>query len=499
MSNKASIYPRCNPQLVKLFDDAGHPAKLMCVALDYAKAQHTALICNGSGDQLKGTFTVANTAAGAAKLLEEVRACGKRGKISSSHIFFGGEDDPPYAENFIRKLIAEKFLVIGVNAWEAKQHRDNFQASSDCLDLLGIARCCLNRRGRTIQALPEAYSNLHIATRDRDKLVRMSTALSNRIHTHVDRLFPRFLSADQSGLVPFGQASLDMMEEARFSPAQLSRRPRQSLADWLERRGVCEPVQAADQLKELAKEALQPAPQQTRMLQHTLAELVGVYRGLDQSIGRLDREVAYWLARTPGVWLTSISGIGITLAAAWMAELGPPSQWRAVRRLCSYCGVVPKSKQTGGPGKEAVVGRVQRRCNKRLKNAVLLGVEKVRQLGPEELRQTAQALEARGAHTEFAMAKRLVRLGKYLVLTTTVYRPKALMNSEAPKADLAAHYQNVWEKLVAKWKGKADLADVFAPTNPLGQWRKMVQELYALELRLPKQKPTAGHSGASTP
>ena len=108
--------------------------------------------------------------------------------------------------------------------------------------------------------------------------------------------------------------------------------------------------------------------------------------------------------------------------------------------------------------------------------------------GPEELRRTAQELEARGAHTEFALAKRLVRLGKYLALTGTVYRPKALMDPDTPQATLAAHYQSLWEKLLPKWRDKADLREVFAPEQPLGQWRKMVQELYALELRLPQQK-----------
>ena len=50
MQTKDSIYSDCNPQMVKLFEQAGHPARVMCVALDYAKAQHTALICNGQGD-----------------------------------------------------------------------------------------------------------------------------------------------------------------------------------------------------------------------------------------------------------------------------------------------------------------------------------------------------------------------------------------------------------------------------------------------------------------
>jgi len=133
-------------------------------------------------------------------------------------VFFGGEDYPSYAENFLRRLRQEKFLVVRVNAWEAKQQRDNFQASSDSLDLLGIARCCLTRRGQSVRDLPEAYPNLRLATRDRDKLVRMRTAVSNRIHSYVDRLFPGFLSEGKSALEPFSKASLELMED-RFSPA----------------------------------------------------------------------------------------------------------------------------------------------------------------------------------------------------------------------------------------------------------------------------------------
>jgi hypothetical protein len=62
------------------------------------------------------------------------------------------------------------------------------------------------------------------------------------------------------------------------------------------------------------------------------------------------------------------------------------------------------------------------------------------------------------------------------------------MDPDTPQATLAAHYQSLWEKLLPKWRDKADLREVFAPEQPLGQWRKMVQELYALDLRLPQQK-----------
>ncbi len=486
MSTKTSIYSNCNPQLTRLFETAGHPAKVMCVALDYAKAQHTALICNGLGEVLKSAFALENTTRGLKGLVAQVRTLAQHRRIRLEHVFFGGEDYPSFAENFLRQLRAARFLVVRVNAWEAKQQRDNFQASSDSLDLLGIARCCLKRRGQPVADPPAAYANLRIATRDRDKLVRMRTATSNRIHSYADRLFPGFLHPAQSGLRPFGQASLDLMSE-RFSPQQMSRRPQPALGQWLARRSVEEPKTVARQLKQLARTAPGPAPEQTAMLQRSLSQLVELYRGLQKSITSLDREVAYWLARTPGALLTSIGGFGVTLAAGWTAELGPPTQWQAVRRLCSYAGVVPRTDQTGGPDQEPVTGPVQPRCNKRLKNVVLQAVEKVRLFGPEDLRRAAQDLDARGAHTAFALAKRVVRLCKYLALTGTLYRPKALLDPQTPKAALAEHYRAAWEKLIEKWRDKADLTDVFAPSHPLGQWRNMARELYALELRLPRQ------------
>jgi hypothetical protein len=102
-------------------------------------------------------------------------------------------------------------LVGRINAWEAKQQHSNFAASSDSLDLPGIARCCLNRRGEPVRDLPAAYANLRIATRDRDQLVRNATAITHRIHSHVARLFPGFLTQGKSGIAP--QNLPDWIEE----------------------------------------------------------------------------------------------------------------------------------------------------------------------------------------------------------------------------------------------------------------------------------------------
>jgi hypothetical protein len=485
MPKQHSVYSNCNPQLSKLFDQVA-PAKLLCVALDYAKSAHTALICTGKGDLLQPPFVLENTAAGADKLLADVEKCARQQRICLEHVFFAGEDDPSYAENFVRALRQRKYLVIRVNAWEAKQQRNNFQASSDRLDLLGIARCCLNRRGETVRDRAPAYANLRSAMRQREELVRARTAASNRIHPYVDRLFPGLLDGAQSGIAAFSRASLELMEE-RFSPAQISRRPLAALAR-LEERGVDQAQEKAAQLKELARRALAPDSSALPILQSIVSQLVSLYRRLDGSIQALDREVAYWLAQTPGALLTSMNGMGVTLAAGWMAERGAPQEWRAVRRTCSYAGVVSKSKQTGGPERAPLVGHAQHRCNKRLKNAVLQTVEKVRPYGSPELLEQFAQLDQRGAHTERLMAKRLIRICKCVVLSGNIYRPKALLDEATPKQALADYYAAAWEKLVPKWKGVADLNVVFASQNPLGQWRDMVRELYGLELRLPRRR-----------
>jgi transposase len=486
MSKKHSVYSNCNPHLSRLFEQVA-PGKLLCVPMDYAKSSHTVLICNGRGDLLKPSFVIPNTAEGAEKLLGEVQRCARQERIALEHVFFAGEDDPSFAENFVRALRQRKFLVVRVNAWEARQQRSNFQASSDRLDLLGIARCCLNRRGETVRERAPAYANLRTAMRQRAELVRARTAASNRLHPYVDRLFPGFLDGAQSGIVPFSRASLDLMEE-NFSPAQLARRQLSALAQWLEDRGVEQAHEKAAQLKDLARKALPPERSAVPILQSIVSKLVSLYRGLDGSISALDREAAYWLAQTPGALLTSINGIGVTLAAGWIAELGAPQEWRAVRRTCSYAGVVSRTKQTGGPERGALVGHAQHRCNKRLKNAVLQTVEKVRQYGSPELLEQFMQLDERGAHTERLMAKRLIRICKCVVLSENIYRPKALLAETTEKQVLADYMAAAWEKILPKWKAVSDLNRVFAPENPLGKWRAMARELYGLELRLPRQR-----------
>jgi len=222
---KKSIYQHQAPEVAAVFAAAARPDKVAIVAIDYAKKEHRAMIVNGSGDVLRQPFTVSNNAEGVAFLLEAVRTTLKRNALRPAQVIYGGEDEPAYVSNFLAALAVKKALVVRVNALEAKKQRDQFTASTDDLDLLGIAKCILTRRvtmaspGRLSDEESRRVLALRELVRGRRRMVFSLTAVKNQIHALTDRLFPGFMDEKKSGVIAFSEASLQLLESSFSAPA----------------------------------------------------------------------------------------------------------------------------------------------------------------------------------------------------------------------------------------------------------------------------------------
>ena len=166
---KTTIYQNQSQELLYLFEEAFSNKKVMCVPMDYAKKDHLVMFCNGNGDILRKPFSVKNTPAGIAYIDDQVtRFCRRRG-IEKKHVFFGGEDANSFAKNFVSTLRCKGFVVANVNAHDAKKQRGNMQASTDRIDLMGIAtmlldcraNCCLAQSGspKGIVSINHQYGN----------------------------------------------------------------------------------------------------------------------------------------------------------------------------------------------------------------------------------------------------------------------------------------------------------------------------------------------------
>ena len=480
---KHSIYQNQSQELLSLFEQAADNAKVMCVPIDYAKKDHVVMFCNGYGDILRKPFSVKNSPQGVDYLTDQVmRSCRQRA-ISEKHVFFGGEQVGSFADNFVSTLRCQGWLVAGVNAHEAKTQRENLQASTDCLDLLGIAKSLLNRRANCSPAQSGIYLNMRTLVRHRRKLVDITTEVRNRIHAVVDRLFPGFLNEKKSGISPFSKSSLWLMKE-RFSAPQIRRRKRSTLIESLRRLGTKKPQDTADMLQQYATQVLKPPQDYVDILQLSLAQHVKHFCCLQESIGQLETEIAVNLAQTQGAFLTSVRGIGIVLAAGVSAEIGNPFEQKPLNDLVSYCGIIPRVKQTGGPEGKTKTGKVAKRCNRILKDYIVKSASHLGLHGPAELMTDYKRREANAQHADFGMARRYLRMAMCLMRTSQIYLPSQLRKAQSQIQERADYYLMSWPQLRDKWQKVGALETAFKADHPLGQWRKIVQQFYGIKLKL---------------
>ena len=480
---KRNIYQDRSQELFQLFEQAGNSSNVMCIPIDYAKKDHMVMFCNGYGDILRKPFNVKNTPEGVKYLVDQtMRSCRHR-NIKKGHVFFGGEDVNSYAENFVNTLRTKGWLVANVNAHDAKKQRENIQASTDRLDLLGIATMMLNCRANCSPAQSGVYRNLRTIARHRKKLVKMKTEVRNRIHTVVDRLFPGFLNEKKSGINPFSPTSLYLMED-RFSARQIQRRRRATLVEKLRKKGVKKPVETAEKLQIYAAQVLTTPSEYTATLQVSLSSHINHLHCLLDGTDQLEKELAMLLAQTPGAFLTSIKGMGIVLAAGVTSEIGDPFSQKPTNNLVSYAGIVPRVKQSGGSEGQARVGHVSRRSNHILKDYVVQSGFHIGMYGPDELRKDYRRRDAGGQHADFGIARRFVRMAMCLMKTSQVYLPPNLRNTDVKPRERGDYYLSMWPLLKNKWTKQDALKVAFSKERPLGQWRYAVQEIYGVKLKL---------------
>ena len=480
---KRNIYQNQSQELLSLFETAGSSAKVMCVPMDYAKNDHLVMFCNGHGDILRKPFSVKNSPEGLEYLVDQVTRSCRRRSIKKQHVFFGGEDANSFAENFVSTLRFKGWLIAGVNARDAKKQRTNLQASTDRIDLMGIATMLLNCRANCCPAQSGIYRNLRTLVRHRRKLVVMLTEVKNRVHGIVDLLFPGFLNENKSGIVPFTQSSLYLMED-RFSPKQVRRRKRQKLIEILKRFGTSKAQETAFNLQQYAAKVLHTPVEYVDTLQLSLAQHVKHIRCLQEGVAQLEKEIAVNLTQTQGAFLTSVRGIGIVLAAGVTAEIGNPNEQKPLNNLVSYSGIIPRVKQTGGPDGKTYTYSVARRCNRILKDYVVKSALHLGLHGPEDLMKDYKRRDASGQHADFGIGRRYLRMAMSLMRTSQIYIPSRLRKTESTLEERAGYYLMSWPYLREKWKKYGALEAAFAKDRPLGLWRRIAQELYDIKLKL---------------
>jgi hypothetical protein len=206
---------------------------------------------------------------------------------------------------------------------------------------------------------------------------------------------------------------------------------------------------------------------------------------LTRNANALRQQAALLLATTPYALLTSIPGIGFTLASGIAGELGDPRRLSSLDSLCAYAGIVPSTFQSGGPDQPASQGHTPARCNHILKDWTVQSAQKISLYGPPELKERIARWNANGQHGLFAAARRYLRLLRSLVLNQVPYLDPRCRSSTATDQDHADAALQTWLVLLRKWRPIPEgISLITSESTPLGFWRRLVMESRSIHLPL---------------
>lgn len=487
---KTNIFPQRN-QVVSEILLRNDRRCVLIVPIDFAKKSHVVQLCRGTGEYLlRQPLTVHNDSRGVDFLLEKVRKCQAKYRIPTQNIILGGEDPPEYVWNFVAACRARGYQFVRVNAKEAKTHRANSRSVSDKLALDGITQTILLQRSYEIREQDEIYDVMKMASRSRSRFRWQETALKNRIHRQAEVLFPGFLSENKSGVFPFSEACLDLMEED-FSVMRIKRMRTSTIQKHLRKNGVHKPDEKVAKLRKLADATLLPEPATVPYLAKSLTVKVQQMRCIRNSIQSEENEMARSLVQTPEFIITSIPGLGVVLTGTIIGEYGCEYLWPDIDKMASYAGIVPRNYQTGGPDKPPIVTTLPFDANHKLKNALLQSAfhvgttrhpaeVKLDLKGKFALYEFYQTSELNDRCSRLATAKKMLRTIRAMVRDSRVYMPYDSLEPSAPGAmSPETHIQFmgiVKEMMINKWKGY-DLSGIPEEKNHLAKWLKEVNLL----------------------
>ena len=491
-----STYSSGSHQITQVFHEAAIE-KIIVVPLDFAKSSHLARLCLANGRYLhKKAITLRNDQDGVDYLIKRIEAACSRNGIQKKHVIIASENPHSYAKHFLHSLKNSGYAVVEVNAAYAKTLRKGNMASSDNLDLDGIANAVLNRRAKDLEELDKVYSALERSTRTYKTYTKNLAAQKNRIGKIIDELFPGFLDKKKSGIEAYSRVSIDLMNSG-FSAPKVRRMKIATLTAKLKKFRIKNPAQTAEKFKKYASEVLQPAEFLIDSLSKSLENAINLYKALEQACQVELEQSAKLLVQTPYVTMLSIPGIGVVRAAVFAAELKDPSSWHTLDQTCAYAGIAPRSYQTGGADKPAVNIGITKKCNRRLKDALLQASHQTAmhahpagkfepKFKEHRLRNHYKQVEARGGKSGLSTGRMILRIMRPMVQALSIYLPNhshGKKDIQWEPDELALYVTSAFEKMDNNLKG-FDFSSI--KNNQLEKlkkdWRLVFKEIHNIKV-----------------
>ena len=356
--------------------------------IDIAKYKHEATVIDESGKALLDSISFANTKEGCEKLLDLF----ERLSISKEELLIGMEATGHYWLSVHAFLLELGFEVKVINPIQSEAFRKMYirQTKNDSKDSFIIAQIMRFGQFSTTSMSEEVIVAMRQLSRYRLALVDACGDCKRRIIALLDQVFPEYSSLFSD---TFGVTSKEVLSKYP-TPEDMLTVSTRKLTNLLEKasRGRFG-KEKAEQLKSVATNSFGVSFAKDAF-SFQIKQLIEQLEFLEKQIEELEEQIAVLLKQT-GSYITTIPGIGETLGAIILSEIGDIHRFDAPNKLVAFAGLDVKVTQSGEF--TGTRQKISKRGSPYLRRAIWLAASRAAFCDPI-LSEYYQSLRARGKH-----------------------------------------------------------------------------------------------------
>ena len=314
---------------------------MICVGIDVAKDKHDCFIISSEGEVLADVFTVSNSREGFEHLLQTINTCTG---IGNSKIKVGLEATGHYSYNLLGFLLDNGLTTYVINPLHTNLYRKSQslrKTKTDRVDARTIASMLMSDVGlKPYTNIAYHNSELKSLTRyrfdkvsERAKLKTSVSRLVNILFPELEKLLPTLHTASSYALLselPSAKHIADVHLTHLTNLLYTASKGRYNR-------------DKAIQIRETARNSIGTyMPAKALELKHTIK----LIRELDSEIDEINLAIKEIMDKIDSP-ITSIPGIGLSMAAMIIAEIGDFNNFDSPDKILAFSGLSPSTYQSG--------------------------------------------------------------------------------------------------------------------------------------------------------
>ena len=314
---------------------------MICVGIDVAKDKHDCFIISSEGEVLADVFTVSNSREGFEHLLQTINTCTG---IGNSKIKVGLEATGHYSYNLLGFLLDNGLTTYVINPLHTNLYRKSQslrKTKTDRMDARTIASMLMSDVSlKPYTNIAYHNSELKSLTRyrfdkvsERAKLKTSVSRLVNILFPELEKLLPTLHTASSYALLselPSAKHIADVHLTHLTNLLYTASKGRYNR-------------DKAIQIRETARNSIGTyMPAKALELKHTIK----LIRELDSEIDEINLAIKEIMDKIDSP-ITSIPGIGLSMAAMIIAEIGDFNNFDSPDKILAFSGLSPSTYQSG--------------------------------------------------------------------------------------------------------------------------------------------------------